>query len=50
MAGESKEQSGPDPALDFLSPQFDALKALNTPGLQPPDYTARPLDYVAKFR
>lgn len=31
----------PDPALDFLSAQFDALRALLTPGLQPPNTRVR---------
>jgi hypothetical protein len=46
------ELPGPPPgaAVDFLSPHFDAAQALTTPGLQPPDQDARPLDYVAKFR
>eukprot|EP00208_Stichococcus_sp_RCC1054_P007181 CAMPEP_0206138756 /NCGR_PEP_ID=MMETSP1473-20131121/3538_1 /ASSEMBLY_ACC=CAM_ASM_001109 /TAXON_ID=1461547 /ORGANISM="Stichococcus sp, Strain RCC1054" /LENGTH=557 /DNA_ID=CAMNT_0053532269 /DNA_START=185 /DNA_END=1857 /DNA_ORIENTATION=- len=37
-------------ALDFRSPAFDALKALYTPGLMPPNPRALPLDYVDKCR
>jgi len=40
----------PDPALDFLGPGFDALRALRTPGLVPPDARAPPLDNVTKCR
>ena len=39
-----------DAQLDFRSPQFDAGRALATPGLEPPDPSAQPLDYVAKCR
>ncbi|KAK9830583.1 hypothetical protein WJX81_001418 [Elliptochloris bilobata] len=54
----SKEQLPPpppppllqDPALDFLSPQFDALRALRTQGLAPPEPDAPPLDNITKCR
>jgi hypothetical protein len=39
-----------DERLDFFSPRFDALLALTTPGVQPPQPGARPLDYLAKCR
>ncbi|GBG85701.1 hypothetical protein CBR_g40430 [Chara braunii] len=39
-----------DPALDFFSPEFDALKALMTPGLQPPNPQAHPLDNLQKCK
>lgn len=35
-----------DPELDFLGPLFNALKALRTKGLQPPNTKVRPLDNV----
>ncbi len=47
---DSQQQQRGDASLDFFSPQFDAAKALATPGLQPPDAEAQPLDYVAKCR
>lgn len=37
-------------STDFLSPRFNALKALNTPGLQLPVPDAPPLDNVSKCR
>ncbi|KAG2500573.1 hypothetical protein HYH03_001343 [Edaphochlamys debaryana] len=40
----------PSPSLDFLSPSFDALKALHAPELQPPLPAAPPLDNIAKCR
>jgi hypothetical protein len=43
-------QEHPDPALDFFSEEFDAAKALTTPGLQPPMPDAPVLDYLAKCR
>lgn len=39
-----------DPRLDFFSPQFDALLALYTRGLQLPNPKAVPLDFVMKCR
>lgn len=36
--------------LDFFSPSFDAALALATPGLQPPDPSALPLDNVSRCR
>ncbi len=39
-----------DPALDFLSPSFDARKALYAPDLQPPDPHAQPLDNIYRCR
>lgn len=39
-----------DPALDFLSAEFDALRALRTPYLAPPEPGAPPLDNVNKCR
>ncbi|KAJ7524771.1 hypothetical protein O6H91_17G020500 [Diphasiastrum complanatum] len=38
------------PSLDFLSPDFDALEALHTKGLQPPNPRVRPLDNLASCR
>mmetsp|Transcript_26478 Transcript_26478/g.57767 ORF Transcript_26478/g.57767 Transcript_26478/m.57767 type:complete len:264 (-) Transcript_26478:34-825(-) len=46
----AEKKSSDDPALDFLSEQFDAEKALATPGLEPPDPCVRPLDNVSKCR
>ncbi|GIL75278.1 hypothetical protein Vretimale_7975 [Volvox reticuliferus] len=40
----------PSPSLDFLSPAFDSLRALHTPGLQPPLPDVRPLDNVSQCR
>ena len=39
-----------DPALNFFSEHFDALKALYTKGLQPPVPKMKPLDNVVKCR
>lgn len=39
-----------DPALDFFSEHFDALKALQTRGLQPPVPKIKPLDNVTRCR
>ena len=36
--------------FNFLSPKFDALLALTTPGVQPPIPNARPLDNLHSFR
>lgn len=44
------DASAADPRLDFLSPRFDALLALQTPGLQPPNPRVLPLDNMAKAR
>lgn len=50
-ANEEGSGRGEDASqLDFCSPNFDAALALATPGLQPPDASAQPLDYVAKCR
>lgn len=43
----SSEESG---SVGFLSPNFDALKALNTPGLQPPVHDVQPMDNISKCR
>ncbi|GLI62053.1 hypothetical protein VaNZ11_004481 [Volvox africanus] len=40
----------PSPSLDFLSPAFDSLRALLTPGLQPPLPHVRPMDNVSQCR
>ncbi|GFR47528.1 hypothetical protein Agub_g9246, partial [Astrephomene gubernaculifera] len=40
----------PSPSLDFLSPRFDPLRALHTPGLVPPLPGVRPLDNVSQCR
>ncbi len=45
MAGPDR-----DPGLDFFSDQFDALRALETPGLLPPEPDVQALDYLAKCR
>jgi small nuclear ribonucleoprotein (snRNP)-like protein len=37
-------------ALDFRSPHFNPLLALNTPGVIPPIPNARPLDNISAFR
>eukprot|EP00955_Chlamydomonas_euryale_P051540 354894-Chlamydomonas_euryale.AAC.6 len=37
-------------SVDFFCPRFDALLALGTPGLEPPEPGARPMDNVAKCR
>ena len=37
-----------EPALDFLSPSFDALRALRQPGLAPPDALRAPLDNLSR--
>ena len=42
--------ASPDPALDFLSPAFDAAAALAAPGLAPPVPGARPLDSIFRCR
>lgn len=39
-----------DDRLDFLSPRFDALLALTTPGVRPPVPSARPLDHIRQTR
>lgn len=39
-----------DPELDFLSPSFNAARALATVGLRPPDPSARPLDNLYRCR
>eukprot|EP00884_Botryococcus_braunii_P002410 jgi/Botrbrau1/1216/Bobra.0163s0024.1 len=39
-----------DPALDFFSPQFDAEKALHTPGVVPPVPDAPVLDNIYRCR
>ncbi|GLJ40881.1 hypothetical protein SUGI_0845700 [Cryptomeria japonica] len=38
------------PHLDFLSPDFDPLEALQTEGLQPPNARVRPLDNLNRCR
>lgn len=43
-------QNPTDPRLDFFSREFDALLALYTPGLEPPNPRARPLDFLGKCR
>lgn len=48
MAALTKKPS--DPTLNFLSPEFDALKALNTPGLLPPVKNAPLKDNVSQCR
>eukprot|EP00798_Chlamydomonas_sp_ICE-L_P025909 gene25909-11585_t len=45
--GPGKEEDG---SLDFLSENFDATKALATPGLVPPDPDAVPADNISKCR
>ncbi|KAG0504133.1 hypothetical protein KC19_8G075200 [Ceratodon purpureus] len=40
----------PSPCLDFFSLDFDALAALRTEGLQPPNPRVRPLDNLNKCR
>jgi hypothetical protein len=48
---EEEQSRGPyDARLDFCSPTFDALLALTTAGVEPPDPHAQPLDYLAKCR
>eukprot|EP00898_Chlorokybus_atmophyticus_P002049 jgi/Chlat1/2845/Chrsp194S03009 len=49
-AGPSTSASQIDPTLDFFSAAFDALKALHTPGLQPPNPRVRPLDTLRLCR
>lgn len=39
----------PDPALDFFSEHFDALKALYSKGLQPPVPKVKPMDNVTRL-
>lgn len=39
-----------DKGLDFFSPHFEPLRALYTPGLQPPNPRARTLDWLGKCR
>ncbi|EIE26087.1 hypothetical protein COCSUDRAFT_40248 [Coccomyxa subellipsoidea C-169] len=39
-----------DATMDFFSPQFDAAKALSTPGLLPPNPKVLPLDNISKCR
>ncbi|KAK9818736.1 hypothetical protein WJX74_005626 [Apatococcus lobatus] len=48
IASPSEDPSTPalDPELDFLGPHFNALKALRTKGMQPPNIKVRPLDNV----
>ncbi|KAK3255677.1 hypothetical protein CYMTET_35152 [Cymbomonas tetramitiformis] len=38
------------PSLDFFSKDFDATKALRTPGVEPPNPRVRPLDNLNKIR
>jgi len=49
-ASASEASAGQPGSLDFTSPAFDALAALNTPGLQPPVADAPPVDNLAKAR
>lgn len=42
--------ANPTPCLDFFSADFDALAALRTEGLQPPNPRVRPLDNLNKCR
>jgi small nuclear ribonucleoprotein (snRNP)-like protein len=37
-----------NPALDFLSPHFDPLLALSTPGLEPPLKSVQPRDNITR--
>ena len=49
--GPLQTSLGPsDPALDFFSEHFDALRALYTKGLQPPVPRVKALDNVVKCR
>lgn len=49
--GPLQTSPGPsDPALDFFSEHFDALRALYTKGLQPPVPRVKALDNVVKCR
>ncbi|GLC66078.1 hypothetical protein PLESTF_000382300 [Pleodorina starrii] len=50
QAASSPTDDPPSPSLDFLSPSFDALRALHTPGLRPPLPAVRPLDNVSVCR
>jgi hypothetical protein len=43
-------EAAADPRLDFFSHEFDALLALTTPGVEPPQPRARPLDNLSKCR
>lgn len=38
-----------DPELDFFSASFNPIKALSTPGLEPPIKSAKTLDNIAKY-
>eukprot|EP00887_Chlorella_sp_A99_P006588 scaffold3.g6588.t1 len=51
-AGQPFPTSAADPEeeLNFLSPRFNALKALRAAGLRPPDPRARPLDNLYRCR
>jgi hypothetical protein len=42
--------SSPSPHLDFFSPSFDPLRALQINNIQPPLPSAKPLDNVSQFR
>ena len=46
MPADGPSTPGLDPELDFLGPLFNALKALRTMGVQPPNTKVRPLDNV----
>jgi small nuclear ribonucleoprotein (snRNP)-like protein len=46
-AAKQLEEGG---SLDFCAPDFDALRALRTPGLAPPVPNAPPLDNLSKAR
>ena len=46
----SSSSVNPSSLLDFFSPSFDAALALATPGLQPPNPSALPLDNVSRCR
>ena len=49
-AATRRKKSKPVPALDFFSPSFDPLLALNTPGLRPPIADVQPLLSVQSCR
>lgn len=49
-AAVQQQQAHNDPALDFFSEHFDALKALQTRGLQPPVPRVKPLDNITRCR
>lgn len=48
--GSERDAQTSGSRLDFFSPDFDALAALNTPSLQPPAPQVKALDNVSKCR